>query len=41
MRRKVVGFMSDNHLDPDLACEIFALEPGEPAQLLHESDSAQ
>jgi uncharacterized protein YbcI len=41
MRRKVVGFMSDNHLDPDLACEIFALEPGEPAQPLHESDSAQ
>jgi uncharacterized protein YbcI len=41
MRRKVVGFMSDNHLDPDLACEIFALEPGEPAQPLQEGDSAE
>jgi uncharacterized protein YbcI len=25
--RKVVGFMSDNHLDPDLAVEVFVLEP--------------
>jgi uncharacterized protein YbcI len=32
--RKVVGFMSDNHIDPDLAVEVFVLEPradsGEP-----------
>jgi uncharacterized protein YbcI len=27
MDRKVVGFMSDNHIDPDLAVEVFVLEP--------------
>ena len=32
MGRKVVGFMSDNHIDPDLAVEVFVLEPlPEPA----------
>jgi uncharacterized protein YbcI len=25
--RRVVGFMSDNHIDPDLAVEVFVLEP--------------
>ena len=25
--RKVIGFMSDNHIDPDLAVEVFILEP--------------
>jgi uncharacterized protein YbcI len=25
--RKVVGFMSDNHIDPDVAVEVFILEP--------------
>jgi len=25
--RSVVGFMSDNHIDPDLAVEFFVLEP--------------
>ena len=30
--RKVVAFMSDNHIDPDLAVETFVLEPEpEPA----------
>jgi uncharacterized protein YbcI len=24
--RRVVGFMSDNHIDPDLAVEVFVLE---------------
>jgi uncharacterized protein YbcI len=28
--RKVIAFMSQNHIDPDLACEVFVLEP-EPA----------
>lgn len=31
--RRVVGFLSDNHIDPDLAVEVFVLEPiprGEP-----------
>jgi uncharacterized protein YbcI len=31
--RKVIGFMSDNHIDPDLAVEVFVLEPlPEPAE---------
>jgi uncharacterized protein YbcI len=25
--RKVIGFMSDNHIEPDLAVEVFVLEP--------------
>lgn len=29
--RKVVAFMSDQHLDPDLAAETFVLEPELPA----------
>src|SRR4051795_9876597 len=29
--RKVIGFMSDNHLDPDLAVAVFVLEPLPPA----------
>ena len=26
-RRRVVAFMSDNHIDPDVAAEVFVLEP--------------
>ena len=29
--RKVIGFMSDNHIDPDIAVEAFVLEPLPPA----------
>lgn len=25
--RKVIGFMSDNHIDPDIAVEVFILKP--------------
>ena len=25
--RKVIAFMSDNHIDPDMAVELFVLEP--------------
>jgi uncharacterized protein YbcI len=25
--RRVIAFMSDNHLDPDMAAEVFVLEP--------------
>jgi uncharacterized protein YbcI len=25
--RSVIAFMSDNHVEPDLACEIFVLAP--------------
>jgi uncharacterized protein YbcI len=28
--RKVIGFMSDNHIDPDIAVEVFVLEPLHP-----------
>jgi uncharacterized protein YbcI len=28
--RKVVAFMSDNHVDPDMAIEAFVLEPRAP-----------
>ena len=28
--RTVIGFMSDNHIDPDLAVEVFILEPVAP-----------
>jgi hypothetical protein len=27
MERKVIAFMSDNHIDPDMAVEVFVLEP--------------
>jgi uncharacterized protein YbcI len=27
LERKVVAFMSQNHIDPDLAVEVFVLEP--------------
>jgi uncharacterized protein YbcI len=29
LERKVIAFMSQNHIDPDLAVEVFVLEPGE------------
>ncbi len=32
MDRKVVGFMSDNHIDPDIAVEVFILEPLAPTR---------
>jgi len=25
--RKVIAFMRDNHVDPDIAAEVFVLEP--------------
>jgi uncharacterized protein YbcI len=30
MGRKVVAFMSDNHVDPDLAVELFVLDSASP-----------
>ncbi len=32
--REVIGFMSDNHIDPDLAVDVFVLEPLPPATRL-------
>jgi hypothetical protein len=29
LNRKVIAFMSQNHIDPDLAIEVFVLEPGD------------
>ena len=29
--RKVIGFMSGNHQDPDMICEVFVLAPNEIA----------
>jgi uncharacterized protein YbcI len=31
LHRKVVAFMSQNHIDPDLAIEVFVLQPQESA----------
>jgi uncharacterized protein YbcI len=30
LHRKVIAFMSQNHIDPDLAVEVFVLEPAGP-----------
>ncbi len=30
LRRKVVAFLSDNHIEPDIAVEVFLLAPYEP-----------
>ena len=40
--RRVIGFMSDNHLEPDLAAEVFVLEPapGDGAGHVAEADSS-
>jgi predicted naringenin-chalcone synthase len=27
LERKVIAFMSQNHIDPDLAVEVFVLQP--------------
>jgi uncharacterized protein YbcI len=29
LERKVIAFMSQNHIDPDLAVEVFVLDPAE------------
>ena len=31
LERKVIAFMSQNHIDPDLAIEVFVLEPATAA----------
>src|SRR5215212_3189116 len=31
LARKVIAFMSQNHIDPDLAVEVFVLEPAKTA----------
>jgi uncharacterized protein YbcI len=40
--RKVIAYMSQIHQDPDLAVEIFVLEPtGEPAVGMHEHEPGE
>ena len=41
--RRVIGFMSSNHLDPDLAAEVFVLAPADDGSTtqLAEAESAQ
>src|SRR5436305_9096895 len=38
--RKVVGFMSDHHIDPDLAVEVFVLQPL-PERDIHATDDGE
>jgi len=37
--RRVVGFMSDNHIDPDLAAEVFVLESDGQSTGLSEAEA--
>ena len=41
--RTVIGFMSDNHTDPDLGVEVFILEPDhvEDGSVFEEGDSTE
>lgn len=41
--RSVIGFMSANHFDPDLAAEVFILEPSEkpPPDVPQEAEHAE
>jgi uncharacterized protein YbcI len=39
--RKVLGFMSTNHFDPDLAVEIFVLDPSEDGGEMHSPQEAE
>jgi uncharacterized protein YbcI len=39
MHRKVEGFLSDNHIDPDLGAEIFILERGEESVAVGEGEA--
>jgi uncharacterized protein YbcI len=33
--RRVVAFMSDNHIDPDIAVEVFVLAPADQSNGAH------
>jgi uncharacterized protein YbcI len=39
MGRKVIAFMSGNHIDPDMAAEVFVLAPSEQNELDGHRDS--
>ena len=38
--RKVIAFMSDNHIDPDVAVEVFMLAPDRAARQSGEAHEA-
>jgi uncharacterized protein YbcI len=38
--RRVIAFMSANHVEPDLACETFILAPSEVDRAVAEGDAA-
>jgi uncharacterized protein YbcI len=38
--RRVIGFMSTNHIEPDLAVEVFILAPDEPADAVSQGAAA-
>jgi uncharacterized protein YbcI len=38
--RRVIAFMSANHIEPDLACETFILAPSEVDRAVAEGDAA-
>jgi len=33
LQRKVIAFMSSNHIDPDMAAEVFVLEPADRSDM--------
>jgi len=39
--RSVIGFMSDNHLDPDLGAEIFTFAPNGGSREVQEAESTE
>jgi hypothetical protein len=39
--RKVIAFMSENHIEPDMAAEVFVLEPTSDEALPERGDQAQ
>lgn len=40
LQRKVIAFMSANHIGPDMAAEVFALEPQSPTETLDDTPAA-
>jgi uncharacterized protein YbcI len=40
MGRKVIAFMSDNHIDPDMGVEVFVFEPDPRADQATHGDAA-
>jgi hypothetical protein len=41
LERRVIAFMSDNHIDPDVAVEVFVLSPDGDPLAAEDVDGAQ